>query len=101
MRILALVGLLSLVSIGLVVLGGPALKHGIAVAHKAGIITAINPTGSDFTLKVDKGPALRFLCQDRCRFQLSHMQRHLTERAHTDVYFITGPGNVLIAMDVD
>ena len=34
-------------------------------------------------------------------YSLGHMQRHLREHAYTDVYFVQGPNNSLMALNVD
>lgn len=98
--VLALIALLSLTGIGLVTLLGPVLAHGAMVDHAAGTIASTGP-GNDFTLRVDHGPTLHFQCQERCHMQLNHIQRHKIEQAHTDVYYIHRPGQMLIAVDVD
>lgn len=95
-----LITLLSLVGIGLVSLGGPALTHGMATEHSDGTIIRIN-TGMDFVLRTASGQQIHFACGGRCPTQLSHMQRHYVEKAHTDVYFIREANNVLMAIDVD
>ena len=79
---------------------GPALSHGQNVDHAAGRIVLIGP-GMNFTLETASGQKLSFQCGTECRASLPHMQRHLVEHAHTDVYYIEGPNKALMALDVD
>jgi hypothetical protein len=95
-----LIGSLGLVSIGGVELIGPTLAHGSNVEHDAGTIVAIGP-GTDFVLETVEGQAVHFHCSDRCLRMAAHMQRHLREHAHTDVYYVQDGQNGLIAVDVD
>lgn len=95
-----LIGSLSLVCIGGVALIGPMFSHGDNVAHIDGDIVSIGP-GKDFVLDTASGRDLVFQCANPCRASLSHMQRHLREHAHTDVYYIQGPDKSLMALNVD
>ena len=95
-----LIGSLGLVSIGGVELIGPTLAHGSNVEHDAGTIVSIGP-GTDFVLETAQGQAVHFHCSDRCLRTAAHMQRHLREHAHTDVYYVQNGQNGLIAVDVD
>ncbi len=79
---------------------GPTLNHGTHTEHAAGEIVALGP-GKDFTLLTATGRRLTFQCGSGCRASLGHMQRHMSEQAHTDVYYIEGPQNRLLALDVD
>lgn len=98
--VVALIGVIALASIGAVAWFGPILAHGTNVEHAAGDIVAIGP-GEDFVLLTPAGQRLAFVCEAQCRASLGHMQRHLREHAHTDVYYIDGPGKSLMALDVD
>ena len=98
--VILLIGSIGLASIGAVALFGPMLTHGENTEHAAGLIVAIGP-GEDFTLKTATGRSMSFECAAQCRASLGHMQRHLREHAHTDVYYIQGPGNTLMVVDVD
>ena len=98
--VLVIMGSLSLAFIGIVAIGGPILAHGTNVEHTDGEILNVGP-GRDFWLKTATGQTLFFLCGDRCRASLGHLQRHKNERARTDVYYIQGPGKNLMAVDVD
>ena len=95
-----LIGSLSLVCVGSVALIGPAFLHGDNVAHADGKIISIGPD-RDFVLETANRQRLVFQCTDQCHASLGHMQRHLRERAHTDVYYVQGPNNSLMAMNVD
>jgi hypothetical protein len=91
---------MSFVCIGAVALIGPGLTHATNVEHTDGKIVAIGP-GKNFMLETTTGQHLYFQCADQCRASPGHMQRHLSEHAHTDVYYIKGPDKSLMAVDVD
>jgi hypothetical protein len=74
--------------------------HGENVVHADGNIISIGP-GKDFVLETASGRRFVFQCASQCRASLGHMQRHLREHAHTDVYFVQGPDNSLMALNVD
>jgi hypothetical protein len=95
-----LIGSLGLASVGGVALVGPMLAHGINVEHDAGTIVALGP-GMDFVLKTANGQDVHFHCSDRCLRMAGHLQRHLHEHAHTDVYYVQEGQNDLLAVDVD
>ena len=98
--VILLIGSIALASIGAVALFGPVLTHGNNSEHAAGQIIEIGP-GENFILKTATGTSMSFECAEQCRASLGHMQRHLREHAHTDVYYINGPGNALMVLDVD
>lgn len=95
-----LIGALSLSCILGVAVLGPALAHGENVAHAAGVIVALGP-GKNFVLLTSTGQRMTFQCGNECRASLGHMQRHLREKAHTDVYYIQAANRTLMALDVD
>ena len=95
-----LIGSISLACVGAVALIGPMFTHGDNVAHADGKIVLIGP-GRDFVLETASGQRFTFQCTDQCRASLGHMQRHLRDHAHTDVYFVQGPNNSLMALNVD
>ena len=96
-----LIGGLSLACIAGIAFAGPLLHHGTNVSHASGKITSIGP-GKDFVLVTSTGQQLFFQCADAaCHASLGHMQRHLREHANTDVYYIQGPQQTLMAVDVD
>ncbi len=98
--VLLLIGTLSLFFLLGTAFVGPALSHGTRVSHAAGQIVELGP-GKSFILLTATGQRLSFQCGTNCRASLGHMQRHLKERAHTDVYYVQGPGRALMALDVD
>lgn len=98
--VFSLIGVLSLSCILGIALVGPALSHGDHVDHAAGQIVSIGP-GRNFVLLTATGQRLAFQCQAECRASLGHMLRHLSEHAHTDVYYVHGAGKILMALDVD
>ena len=95
-----LIGSLVLVCVGGVAMIGPMFAHGDNVAHADGKIISIGP-GRDFVLDTASGQHLVFQCTDQCLASLGHMQRHLREQAHTDVYYIQGPNKSLMVLNVD
>ena len=95
-----LIGCISLACVGVVALIGPMFSHGDNVVHADGKIVSIG-LDKDFVLETASGHRFDFQCTDQCRASLGHMQRHLREHAHTDVYFIQCPNNSLMALDVD
>jgi hypothetical protein len=98
--VVVLIGSIALACIGVVAWLGPMLAHGDNVDHEAGTIVSIGP-GRDFVLLTVDGERLSFFCEGQCRASLAHMQRHLREHAHTDVYYLPGPDKSLMALDVD
>ena len=98
--VILLIGTLSLTCILGAAFIGPAISHGTQVDHAAGQIISLEPDKS-FVLLTATGDRLPFLCGTNCRASLGHMQRHLNEHAHTDVYYIQGPNQELMALDVD
>lgn len=98
--VLLLIGVLSLIGISAAMWIGPAITHGTGVAHNDGQIISIDPN-MDFVLLTAAGQKVHFQCSGRCRGELSHMQRHKTEKAHTDVYYRQDTNKNLIAIDVD
>lgn len=95
-----LIGSLTLACVGAVALIGPVFSHGDNVGHVDGQIVSIGPV-RDFVLETASGHHFVFQCTDQCRASLGHMQRHLREHAHTDVYYVQGPNNSLMALNVD
>ncbi|MGH2509036.1 MAG: hypothetical protein ACRDHZ_16770 [Ktedonobacteraceae bacterium] len=98
--VLVLIGGISLICLLGIAWGGPALSHGTHVEHAAGEIVALGPD-KNFTLLTAVGKRLTFQCGPECHASLAHMQRHMSESAHTDVYYIEGPDASLMALDVD
>src|SRR5438874_6162313 len=95
-----LIGSISLACVGAVALIGPMFLDGDNVVHADGKIESIGP-GRDFVLETASGHRIDFQCTDQCSASMGHMQRHLSEHAHTDVYFVQGPNNSLMALNVD
>jgi len=98
--ILLLIGILTAVCVGGFALFAPMLTYGNNVEHADGKILSVGPD-KDFVLKTETGTSLHFQCGSTCRASLLHMQRHLHEGAHTDVYYVAGAKNTLLAVDVD
>ena len=98
--VFVLIGSLALAGVGAVAVVGPLMAHGSSVEHEDGKVIEIGP-GKDFVLATESGQQLHFQCGNACHASLAHMQRHLREHAHTDVYYIHGPASSLVALDVD
>jgi hypothetical protein len=99
--VVLLVGVLSLVGILGIALLGPVLGHGENVDHVSGTIYRQIGPGKNFILQTETGQLLSFQCGGGCRASLAHLERHYSERAHTDVYYIEGTNQTLMALDVD
>jgi hypothetical protein len=97
--VLLLIGVISLAGVVGVNWIGPILAHGNHVQHADGDIIAVGP-GKNFVLETATKQILHFQCGTQCRASLGHIQRHIREKAHTDVYYMQGPGT-LLAVDVD
>jgi len=100
--VLLLIGVFSLAGIMLTVWAGPLLTHDPTALHVGGRITKIpNEPGKDFVFETDAQQTMSFVCGDGCYASLTHMQRHVKEKAHTDVYYRLGPDNTPRAIYVD
>jgi hypothetical protein len=99
--VVLLIGSLSIAGIVAVMTIGPRLAHGSNVQHVSGKVLKITGPDRDFTFKTATGELLQFQCRHQCRASSGHLQRHINEKANTDVYFEQGPGNTLLALDVD
>ncbi|WP_376796527.1 hypothetical protein [Thermogemmatispora sp.] len=100
--VLLLVAILSLACISPLALFNPTVTQGPGVEHADGKIVAIQQADMSFVLQTASGQRLRFLCVERCRLALQHMERHLREKAHTDVYYYPQTaGKPPIAFQVD
>ena len=98
--VLIVIGSLGTASIAGVAFIGPMIAHGNNVTHDAGTIVALGP-GTDFVLETANGQDMHFHCSNRCLNMAEHLQRHLREHAHTDVYYVQQGQHVLLAVDVD
>ncbi len=100
-----LIGVLSLVAIVFVNTEGPVLAHGTNILHAGGKITQLMQNGTTIylTLKTTDGQNLQFSCTGRClNNSITHMERHMIEKAFTDVYYVHDPvTGALVATDVD
>lgn len=79
---------------------GPVSVHGTNVIHAAGDVISVGPD-RNFVLETATSQKLSFVCSTGCRASSRHLLRHLKEKAHTDVYYIQGPHNELLAVDAD
>lgn len=98
--VLLLIGVLASTGVVLLAWLGPASAHGTNVMHVGGYVTHLGP-GKDFLFETDSGQTMAFACDSDCRASQRHLLRHLKEKAHTDVYFIAGPGREWLVVDVD
>jgi hypothetical protein len=101
MVVMLLIGVVSVVGIFAVMTIGPAMAHGTAVQHMNGKIVQITGPDRDFILMTPQGKRLQFECRTTCRAAAGHLERHIIEKANTDVYFQPGPNNTLLVIDVD
>ena len=74
---------------------GTQITHGDMVAHKHGII--LSNIDNHLEFKTDDGEIMHFTCSERCLTEQEHIQRHIYERAPTDVYY----NDTFTAVDVD
>lgn len=79
---------------------GTQITHGDMVEHKHGIILSQSANNLVLDFKTDSGEIMRFTCTQRCLTELDHIQRHIKERAPTDVYY-QPENHTLVAVDVD
>jgi hypothetical protein len=74
--------------------------QGTAVIHADGDVISVGP-GRNFVLETATGKQMAFVCSADCQASQRHLQRHLKEKAHTDVYYIQGPHHELLVVDAD
>jgi hypothetical protein len=98
--VIVLIGLITLATIGITDVVGASITRGPNTSHLAGTITKMGP-GQVFVLKTAAGELITFQCTEKCISAEPHMQRHINEHAHTDVYYIRSANGSLIAVDVD
>ncbi|GCE26607.1 hypothetical protein KDA_20910 [Dictyobacter alpinus] len=70
------------------------------MAQTSGVIVNMAPDKS-FTIKKANGSLVHFQCSERCQNSTPHMERHLKERANTDIYYMQAANGIFIAVDVD
>jgi hypothetical protein len=93
---------IGLVSMGIVGGVGELVVRGSGSEHVQGVIVQVTyQTETRLRVRTNEGEELTFICQKRCLEQVQHIERHLTNGASTDVYFVHGVSNELIAVDVD
>lgn len=100
LTVVILIGLISLATIGITDVVGASITRGPNTSHLAGTITSMGP-GQVFVLKTADAKLVTFQCTEKCISAEPHMQRHINERAHTDVYYVHAANGALIAVDVD
>ncbi len=98
--LLLLIGTFAIAGIAATAWIGPMSAHGTNVMHVGGYVIQVGP-GKDFVFQTDAGKNMTFVCGTGCRASLRHLQRHVKEKAHTDVYYTQGPDNKLLVADVD
>jgi hypothetical protein len=98
--VLLLIGVLAYAGVAVAARLGPMSAHGTNVMHVGGDVIQVGP-GKNFVFETDTKEKLAFICSTDCRASLRHLQRHVKEKAHTDVYYILGPGHELLVKDVD
>ena len=98
--VLLLIGSLAFAGAAVAAWLGPMSAHGTNVMHVGGDVIHVGP-GKNFVLEMATGKEMAFVCSTDCRASLRHLQRHLKEEAHTDVYYVQGPNHELLVVDVD
>jgi hypothetical protein len=71
-----------------------------AVMHVAGKVIKVGP-GKDFVLEMSSGKTMTFQCGTDCQASLGHLERHMKEKANTDVYYEVGADGIFVATDAD
>ncbi|MBV9230944.1 MAG: hypothetical protein JOZ18_16660 [Chloroflexi bacterium] len=98
--VLLLMGSLVLAGIAMAAWLGPISGHGTNVLHVGGDVVQVGP-GKNFVFQTTTGEKMAFVCGTGCRASMRHLERHLKEKAHTDVYYVQGPNHELLALDAD
>jgi len=97
-----IIGIVSFAAIEVYARVMPTLDHGSIAQHDDGTIVSMNASNTVLTLKsAVSGKMVEFECSARCLSQIQHIRRHITEKAHTDVYFIQQGAGLPLAIDVD
>jgi hypothetical protein len=73
---------------------------GSTMMHAAGKVIEVGP-GKNFELEMSSGKKMNFLCGTDCHASLGHLERHMKEKANTDVYYQVGADGTFVAMDAD
>ncbi|BCL81983.1 hypothetical protein ccbrp13_44480 [Ktedonobacteria bacterium brp13] len=94
------IAVLTIASIFLTKEIGTAITHGPGAEVEGGYVQRFD-TPHSFYLKTDSGAVEHFECIERCMDAQSHMHRHISEDAHTNVYYMRTPTGDLDAVDVD
>jgi hypothetical protein len=68
--------------------------------HVAGKVVEVGP-GKNFVLEMSSGKKMSFQCGISCDASLGHLQRHMKEKANTDVYYQVGADGIFVAIDAD
>jgi hypothetical protein len=98
--VLLLVGGLSFGGVTVASWLGPMSAHGTNVMHVGGKVVSVGPD-KNFVFESAAGEKLAFVCGTGCRASQRHLLRHVKEKANTDVYYVKGPNQELIVVDVD
>ncbi|SRR6266566_1508475 len=102
--VVVLIGFLVYAVVAGVAWAGPTYLRDTRFAgtkmHVAGKVVAIGP-GKNFVLEMSSGQKMSFQCGSGCDASLGHLQRHMDEKANTDVYYQVGADGIFVAMDAD
>jgi hypothetical protein len=96
-----LIGVLALAGVAGTAWLGPIMGHGTNVMHTSGKVVEVGPGKNFVLLETKTGTKKAFTCGTDCRASTRHLQRHLKEGANTDVYYVLGANQVLVAKDAD
>jgi hypothetical protein len=92
--------IITIITVMIILNIGTQITHGNMVEHQHGVILSKSNADNSLTFKTDSGQTMHFSCMQHCLVQLGHIQRHIQERAGTDVYY-KQEDDQLIAVDVD
>ena len=98
---LLLITVLSVVSIEVTMRIGSAITHNSNAMMNGGFIESFDQDGNGFTFKTDEGAIIHFACNAVCMQNKPHLERHVTEKAHTNVYYINAADGNLSIVDID
>lgn len=92
-----LIIVLSVASIQITQWIGSAITHNSNAMMDGGFIESFDKDGNGFTFKTDEGVIMHFACNTSCVQDKPHLERHISEKAHTNIYYIrTADGNLNI-----
>lgn len=98
---LLLIIVLSVVSIEVTLKIGSAITHTSNALMNGGFIESFDNDGNGFMFKTDEGAIMHFTCNAVCMQNKPHLERHVTEKAHTNIYYINAADGNFSIVDID